>query len=268
MEHVVSRNGKVRIVVIGAGKMANSVHYPSFASFDDVEIAGVIELDEGRLHATCDKFGIPTEARCLATGPSGYQGFIERLKPDGVYAIGQPDVMYPMWVWCLENGLHLYIEKPLAITMHQARALAHLAQEKGLITQVSHQRRSAPIMTQVRRRLVERGPIVHGVVEFIKCEPKSVFNARDKMLDDGTHAIDTARWICGGEVIGIDSRMKRVGTSDLNWLGATLHFDNGATCFVICDWASGRRVFRVEMHVAGAYADVELENEARFFFYY
>lgn len=254
---------KVRIVIIGAGKMANMVHYPAFASFDDIEIAAVIELDEERLNATCDRYGIPQSARVVARGPSDYQATIERTKPDGVYAIGQPDVMYPIWVWCLQNGYSLYIEKPLALTMHQARVLAHLAAEHKVITQVSHQRRSAPIMTQVRNRLLEQGPIVHGVVEFIKHEPNPVYGARDKMMDDGTHAVDTARWLCGGEVVRIESHMKRVETPDLNWLGATLHFDNGSTCFVICSWNSGRRVFRVQMHVPGAYADVELEGEAR-----
>ena len=32
----------VRIAIIGAGRMANSVHYPSLASFEDVQIAATI----------------------------------------------------------------------------------------------------------------------------------------------------------------------------------------------------------------------------------
>jgi len=43
---------KVRICIIGAGNMANNVHYPSLASFDDVEIVGVIESRADRLKAT------------------------------------------------------------------------------------------------------------------------------------------------------------------------------------------------------------------------
>ena len=31
----------VRIAIIGAGRMANSVHYPSLASFEDVQIAAI-----------------------------------------------------------------------------------------------------------------------------------------------------------------------------------------------------------------------------------
>lgn len=258
-------NRKVRICIIGAGGMANNVHYPSLASFDDVEIVGVIETRRDRLDATCDKHGIANDARFLATLDTDYQEILTRLKPDGVYVIGQPEIMYSIWQWCLTNGFNLYIEKPMGLTMHQAEVLTQLAESKGLITQVSHQRRVAPIMLDMRRRLLEKGPITHGVVEFFKKDIVPMQIARDRMLDDGTHAVDTARWICGGEVVKVESHCKRIGVPDINWIGATLHFDNGSTCFVVCSWASGRRVFRTQMHAPGGYADVELEAEARLY---
>jgi virulence factor len=256
---------KVRICIIGAGNMANNVHYPSLASFDDVEIVGVLETRAERLNATCDKFGIPEDARFLLGLDTDYQKVLTDLKPDGVYVIGQPEIMYPIWHWCLINGFNLYIEKPMGLTTHQAEALAYLADSKGLITQVSHQRRSAPILTQVRDRLLEKGPVVHGVVEFFKCDPTPMLIARDRMMDDGTHAIDTARWICGGEVVRVESECRRIGVPDINWFSATLHFDNGASCHVVCNWASGRRVFRAQIHVPGGYADVEVEAEAHIY---
>lgn len=253
---------KVRIVMVGAGKMANNVHYPSLASFDDVEIVGVIESRSDRLTETCDKYGIPEDARFLVSLDTDYQAIIQRLHPDGVYVVGQPEIMYGIWQWCLSSGFNLYIEKPMGLTMHQAEALAHLAEVKGLITQVSHQRRSAPIMTEMHRRVTAKGPITHGVVEFFKCDMTPMYIARDRMLDDGTHAIDTARWMCGGEVVRVDSSCRRIGVPDINWFTATLYFDNGSSCQVTCNWASGRRVFRAQMHAPGAYADVEVEREA------
>lgn len=258
-------NRKVRVCIIGAGGMANNVHYPSLASFDDVEIVGVIEARRDRLDATCDKHGIAAGARFHATLDTDYQQILLQLRPDGVYAIGQPEIMYPIWQWCLSNGFNLYIEKPMGLTMHQAEVLTHLAESKGLTTQVSHQRRAAPIMQEMRRRLLEKGPITHGVVEFFKKEIVPMQIARDRMLDDGTHAVDTARWICGGEVVRVESHCKRIGVPDINWISATLHFDNGSTCFVVCSWSSGRRVFRTQMHAPGGYADVELEGEARLY---
>ncbi len=254
--------GKVRVCIIGAGAMASRVHYPSLTSFDDVEIAGVGELLPDRLHSVCDRFAIPRAARHELRTATDYQGMIERLAPDGVYVIGQPNIMYDIWVWCLQHGFALYIEKPMGITLHQARMLAHLAEDKRLITQVSHQRRSCPLLVKMREECLERGPITHAICEFYKCEPVPYWGARDRMMDDGVHAIDTVRWMCGGEVVGVESECKRVGAPDINWISAALRFDNGSTGFVHLSFVSGRRVFRVQMHAPRIAVDAEAEGKA------
>jgi len=242
----------LRVAVIGAGGMANNVHYPSLASLEDVEIAAICDLDEQRLNQTADTYGV-------ARRYSDYRRMVEEVAPDAVYAIGQPHYMYDIWAWCLERGLNLYIEKPLGLTIHQARALAHLAEQHSCITQVSFQRRSSPMVVQLREACLQRGPITHAVCRFYKCDPRPFLGARDHMMDDGVHAIDTLRWICGGEVVGIQCLTRRVGVPDINFLTATLEFDNGATGILLNSWTSGRRIFAVEMHAPGICAEAEHE---------
>ena len=70
-------------------------------------------------------------------------------------------------------------------------------------------------------------------------------------MDDTVHAIDTLRWICGGEVVKVDSHVKRVQVPNINFISATLHFDNGSTGYLINSWSSGRRIFSVEIHAPG-----------------
>jgi len=77
---------KIRVAMIGAGGMANTVHYPSLASFDDVEIAAICDLDEARLNATSDKYGVDKRY-------TNYPAMCEEVAPDAVYAIGQPHIM-------------------------------------------------------------------------------------------------------------------------------------------------------------------------------
>ncbi|HLK60222.1 MAG TPA: Gfo/Idh/MocA family oxidoreductase [Chthonomonadaceae bacterium] len=245
--------GKVRIAYIGAGSHSNSVHYPSLASFDDVEIAALCDINSDRLNATGDKYGI--ERRY-----SDYRKMVEEVAPDAVYAIGQPHIFYDIWTWCLQQGLNLCIEKPMGITLHQARALAYLAAKKDCITQVSFQRRTCPMVVQLRDACLQRGPIVHAVCTFYKCQPTPYLEARDHMLDDGVHAIDTLRWMCGGEVEDIESVTRRVGTPDINFFAATLQFSNDAVGIMMNSWTSGRRIFRVEMHAPGICAEAEHEG--------
>lgn len=248
----------VRVAGIGAGNMATQIHYPLLASYDDVQIVALCDAGPARLHAAADALGV--EKRYV-----NYRLMIEECAPDAVYALGQPHLMYDTWVWCLEHGQNLYVEKPLGTTWHQAQMLAHLADQKRAITQVSHQRRSIPLLAAMRQKCLEKGSITHAVCEFYKCDPTAYPKAVDRMLGDCVHAVDTVRWMCGGEVTGIESRCKRVGTPDINWIEATLQFDNGATGIVLTSWASGRRIFRTQMHVPGACAEVDVEGKARFY---
>jgi len=253
---------QVRICVIGAGRMANAVHYPSLNSFDDVDIVGICDASEESLASTADKYSISQSKRFLSRHPNDYQKMLKKLKPDGVYVIGPPNIMYDIWMWCLENRFNLYIEKPMGLSIHQARSLAWLADKNKCITQVSHQRRSSPLLKKMHKECLKRGPITHGVVEFFKCATSPFVGACDHMMDDCTHSVDTACWISGGEVSEVQSHCKRIGVPDINWIGAMLHFDNGSSCSLINTWTSGRRLFRVQMHAPGIYTDAEVEGKA------
>ena len=70
---------KIRICLIGAGRMANSVHYPSLASFNDVKIVGVIETRADRLKLVCDEHGIPDAARFLVDLDTDYRRIVKDL---------------------------------------------------------------------------------------------------------------------------------------------------------------------------------------------
>ena len=249
---------KVRIAMIGAGGMANGVHYPSLAAFEDVEFAGISDIDEERLTTTADKYNIKKRF-------TSYPELLEKTKPDGVYVVGQPNIMYDIWMVCLNQGLNLYIEKPMGLTIHQARSLAHVAEKQGVITQVSHQRRSCPLLRKLHAKCLKRGPIHYATCEFYKHGPAPWLGPRDHMMDDFTHTVDTVRWMCGGEVLDVISQCRRIGTPDINWIAATLLFDNGSTGYAVSNWCSGRRVLRVQMHAPGISVDAEVEGKARLY---
>lgn len=253
---------KARICIIGNGVFANKVHLPSLASFDEVEILGLFAYNVERLMETAAKYGLPQERIFPMTAATDYQQHVLSMRPDGVYAIGQPEQMLNVWYWCLQQGLNLFIEKPMGLTWHQANMLAYLAEKNNCITQVSLQRRSSPALQYAKAQCLQKGPITHGIVSFSKYDIKPMYTARDRMLDDFVHCVDTARWLCEGEIVKIESKCRNIHTPDINWIGATLYFDSGATCFTVGNWSSGRRIFKVEMHGIGICAEVDPEVEA------
>jgi len=49
---------------------------------------------------------------------------------------------------------------------------------------------------------------------------------------------------------------------DINFIAATLYFDNNSTGYIINSWSTGRRVFEVEIHAPNIYVQAEHENNA------
>lgn len=234
--------------------MANKVHYPTLASFADVRIEAICDRNADKLRHTAEKYHVKQTY-------SDYRKMIEEVAHDAVFVIGQPHTMYDVWIWCLEKGLNLFIEKPLGLTLHQARSLAYIAESNNCITQVCFQRRSNPLLQKLVGECRARGQVIYGSVEFIKNSPKPFLGARDHMFDDGVHAIDTLRYICEGEVVGIHSITKRIGVPDINFFTALLEFDSGAIGQVYCNWTTGYRLFRVGIHGSSICAEANLEGK-------
>jgi predicted dehydrogenase len=248
----------IRVAMIGAGSMASRVHFPSLAALPGVEFAGICDIDPRRLKLIGDQYGI--EPRF-----SDYRRMIEAVSPDAVYAIGPPHHMYDVWTWCLRQGLNLFVEKPLGLTLHQARALTYLAEEHGCITQVGFQRRSSPLASLLREKCLEHGPIQHAVVRFLKHAPEPFLGAASHILDDSVHGIDTLRWLCGGELVDIDIITRRLRTPDVNFIAAQMLFDSGAVGTLHNNWASGRRIFGIEMHAPGICVEADIEVAGRIY---
>jgi len=104
---------RIRVALIGAGKMANTVHYPSLADFDDVEIVGLCDLNAERLEDTARQFRIP---RTFVD----YRRMLDETAPDAVYALMPPHHLFDVAADVLERGTPLFIEKPPAVTTFQA----------------------------------------------------------------------------------------------------------------------------------------------------
>ena len=254
-----------RMAFIGAGNRANQVHYPSFADLENVEIAAISDIDEERLNRTADKYGVPADRR-YAGGVYTYREMLEAVKPDGVAVIGQPHIMFDIWVYVLQHGYNLYIEKPMGITIHQARLLNYLAEKSGVVATVSLQRRITPVVMRLRDKCLEHGPITHSLVRFYKCDLNPFINARDHMMDDCVHSIDTLRWVFDDrEITKITSVCQAVGTPDINYISATLEFEGGGKGYLINSWTSGRRIFDMEMHAPGICAEVEHEKGGKYY---
>lgn len=111
-----------RIAISGTGYVAD-LYMPSLRSFPGLEIVGAWDVDPVRLAAFAAHWSIDP-----ATGFDDLAG----RKPDILLNLTNPHAHAAVTRAALEAGLHVWSEKPLALDLDEAEALAALASERGL----------------------------------------------------------------------------------------------------------------------------------------
>ena len=238
---------KLRVAFIGAGGRALMAHYPSLRDIPEAELVAVAELDEQRLHKTCDLYDIKGRY-------SAYRQMLEREKPDAVYAIMPPHHLFDICATVIEHGCHLIIEKPPTVTTEQIRQLAALAHRHKVLTGVAFQRRFAPVIRRGKTLCEKRGTVHTAHASFYKNWVGGApyyRGALDMLTCDGIHAVDTLRYLCGGEVESVASDSRRLDADHWNVHLALVRFSSGATGLLLNNFMAGRRIFSVEIHSPG-----------------
>ena len=258
-------DSKVRVALIGAGTMANRFHYPSLASLPNVELVGISDLVEAKAQETARRFGIPPERVY-----TDYRQMLSDVQPQVVYVLMPPQHLYEPVHHVLQQGRHVFVEKPLGLTVTQARMLSYTAEQHGCLTMVGFQRRYSPAMVSIRRQVEERGPIHFAEVDFLKStsdltKPAGFYDgAIDPFTSDGVHAVDLVRWLCGGEVEEVHPDVRRRGVSGPvpNAFAALVTFSTGAVGTVHYNQLTGRRIFRAEFHGPNITGYVDADRES------
>ena len=101
---------------------------------------------------------------------------------------------------------------------------------------------------------------------FHKNSPSALYynGAIDVLTCDAIHAVDTLRWMGGGEVKAVASDINAFSSERENSFNAIVKFDSGASGYLCTNWAVGARIHIFEMHAHGisAYINPDLEEKA------
>lgn len=248
---------KTKVCVIGAGAMANLVHYPSLSKIKNVEIAGICDLREERLKKTAEKYKISKTF-------TDYKKMLEQIDPDAVYIIMPPHHLFDIVIHCLKEKFNVFIEKPPGITAEQTRQMANLAEKNGVLTMVGFQRRFAPLIVEGKKRIEKKGEVILTQASFFKNylnQPPYYDGAIDILTCDAIHSVDLLRSI-GGEAKKVKSIVKNIFAEYDNFFCALIEFTSGATGILSANWTSGKRIFSVEIHGKGIAAFIDPEKQA------
>ena len=139
-------NERLTVAMIGCGKMANDYHLPQLLGQPDVQLVAVCEVDRNRLRRARERVNQKySSAGRKFDGCEAYDDFrmvLQRKDIDAV-CIATPDHWHatPLIEAC-KSGKDVYCEKPLTLTIAEAKRCIDAARKHGRIVQTGSQQRS------------------------------------------------------------------------------------------------------------------------------
>ncbi|MBO9452211.1 Gfo/Idh/MocA family oxidoreductase [Tropicibacter sp. R16_0] len=205
-------------------------HADAIAQVPDADLCAVVDpSDAGK--AAAERLGVPWF--------DDLHGMILAQAPDGIILSTPTKLHVDQGAVCLDAGVPVLIEKPLADDLHAARAMVERAEKANVALLVGHHRRHNPLIRKAHEH-IKRGTI--GAVRAVQAtcwfyKPDSYFDAATwrKQVGAGpisvnlVHDIDLLRHLCG-EIVSVQAQAapSARGYENEDVAAALLRFESGA----------------------------------------
>ena len=248
------------LVVVGCGGMARQHLKGIFADralSERVQLVATVDWSPKQAALFARRYGAPLSG-------TDVRPYLERSDVDIVLIATYPSTHSELALACLHAGKHVLIEKPLAPTMAQARALAQAVgacDRKLLVGYVLRHNASYRRLKQ----LVEGGclgrPIImrlHGAEHTTSRDlwrrDTVLANETSPIIDCGCHYVDVMRWFTGAEAVrvsGIGARLHpEIKTYDYGMI--LVQFADGSVGSYEVAWQCNTRDFSTKEFIGPA----------------
>lgn len=226
----------MRYALIGCGRVAPN-HVTAYKA-NELEIVGLCDLDTEKAKAFREEMNIPEETPVYADSLE----LMDREKPELVAIATSSGDHAKIAVEAIRRGIHVIIEKPVALSMKDADAIIAEAEKYQVKVCVNHQNRFNPTIRKIREAVEEGklGKLTHASAAIRWFRGESYYKQaawRGTWKEDGgalmnqcIHDIDLMIWMLGGEpdeVFGYvaNNTHPYIEAEDLGM--AVVHFKNG-----------------------------------------
>ena len=231
--------------VIGVGHLGQH-HARVYQELLHTTLIGVVDLDSNRASEIGQRYRVPA-----------YTDSTLLLPHIQAVSVAVPTSEHFIVVKrCLEAGVHVLVEKPLATSVKEGRILISLAKERGLTLQVGHIERFNPIITAI-------APTIQRP-EYIEWQRMNGFQPRgldvSVVLDLMIHDLDLLLSFPLGPIHKVDGRGGTVFSSHLDIANAQIEFANGCVAYFTTSRIASSRVRRFSMIQDDSYIAVDLDS--------
>jgi 2-hydroxy-4-carboxymuconate semialdehyde hemiacetal dehydrogenase len=191
----------MKTVLAGAGAFGIK-HLDAIRQIGGIEVVSVVGRELDATREVANKYGVPHATTDLA----------EALRQPGVQAaiLATPTQMHAAQsLQCLDAGVHVQVEIPLADSWKDAEAVAERARQTGLVAMVGHTRRFNPSHQWIHRRIAAGEIAVQQMDVQTYFFRRSNINAlgqprswTDHLLwHHAAHTVDLFRYQAGSEIV-------------------------------------------------------------------
>ena len=198
----------MKYALIGCGRIATN--HMKAAINNNLEISAVCDIICDKMDELLAKHGLENEKSIRKY--DDYKKMIEDIKPELVSIATESGNHAEIALYCIDNGINVIIEKPMAMSMSDADEIIRRSEEKGVKVSACHQNRFN-IAIQELRKAIEAGrfgKLSHGSIHvrwnrnenYYKQAPWRGTWAQDggALMNQCIHGIDLLRWMMGDEI--------------------------------------------------------------------
>jgi len=238
----------IRVGVIGVGNMGQ--HHTRVLSFlKDVELVGVSDVNVDR--------GIDTASKYRARFFEDYRSLLPHV--DAVCVAVPTRLHHEVGLTCLQAGVHVLIEKPIAASITEAESLVNAAAAAQKILQVGHIERFNPAFAELSKVLKTEEVLA---LEAHRMSPYSDrANDVSVVLDLMIHDIDLLLELAASPVAKLSASGSRAADSGyLDYVTATLVFANGIVANLTASKVTHRKIRRIAAHCKSSLTEADFLN--------
>lgn len=231
---------KLRVGVVGTGAVSQLVHLPILRDRPDVDVLAVADQDEAKARAIAGRFGV---TRVLDDEALFGDGDIEAV------LICTPNHLHEQQaVAALEAGLHVLVERPMALTAEGCRRVLEAARSSRRIVAVGMSHRYRPDVSAMRGFVHggELGEVFAARVAWMNRRvnvPRTTWRQRPEeagggaFMDLGVQSLDLGLWLLGQPRITRVSAVMTQGEFEVeDACTALLETEDGVALTVEVSW--------------------------------
>lgn len=234
---------KKRIGVIGSGHLGYH-HARLYRNMVGVELAGVADISAAARDRIARDFEVPVYEDSRALLAAGLDA-VSVVTPTGTHA--------EITLAALEAGIHVLVEKPMAATVEESRAMVDTACRMGVLLQVGHVER----FNGAVKALFESGI----TPRFIECHRLSPFSGRggdvSVVLDLMIHDLDIVLKMTGTDLVQVDAVGVPIFSDQEDIANARLRFASGCVANLTSSRASMESMRKIRIFDPEAYISTD-----------